>query len=329
MATHLRQIAEAPLYQVVPEWERLPPEMRHGDVVGVAVDSRDRLFAVTRREARCLVYEPDGTFVTSFGEDLLTEQPHALTIDADDFLYIVDGGDHTVKKFSPEGEVLLTLGTPGVPSDTGYDGTAESIVRAGPPFNRPTKAAIGPNGDIYVSDGYGNARIHRFSAQGGLIASWGEPGSGPGQFNLPHGVWIADHRVFVADRENDRVQVFTLSGELLAVWDHIQRPTDIYADQRGLLYVTSLPWRAGVAEFGHPAREYSLPGGVNVLDLDGNVLTRWGSAESCRAGGFVAPHGITVDSRGDIYVGEVTWTYGVRAGYVPEGCHALQKFARL
>lgn len=328
MATDLRQTAEAPLYQVIPDWEQLPPDMRHGDVVGVAVDSRDRLFAVTRREPRCLVYEADGTFVRSFGEDLFTDQLHALTIDADDFLYIVDT-HQTVRKLSPDGEVLMTLGTPGVSSDTGYDGSAESIVRAGPPFNRPTKAAIAPNGDIYVSDGYGNARIHRFSAEGELLASWGEPGSAPGQFNLPHGVWIADNRVFVADRENDRVQVFSLDGKLLDVWDHIQRPTDIYVDSRGLLYVTSLPWRAGSAEFGNPPRKYSIPGGVYVLDLDGNVLTRWGSAESCAPGGFIAPHGITADSRGDVYVGEVTWTFGVRQGYVPEGCHALQKFARL
>lgn len=330
MATGLRTAQEAPLYQVIPDWEQLPPEMRHGDVVGVAVDSRDRLFAVTRREARCLVYEPDGTFVTSFGENVLTEQVHALTIDADDNLYIVDGGDHTVKKFSPDGHVLLTLGNPGVPSETGYDGADSStITHAGPPFNRPTKAAIAPNGDFYVSDGYGNARIHHFSADGELIASWGEPGRGPGQFNLPHGVWVADNRVFVADRENSRVQLFSLSGELLEIWDHLQRPTDLYVDQRGLLYVTSLPWRAGVAEFGNPSPKYSLPGGVYVLDLDGNVLTRWGSAESCAAGGFVAPHGIASDSRGDLYVGEVTWTYGVQAGYVPEGCHSLQKFARL
>jgi sugar lactone lactonase YvrE len=330
VATRTRQSVESPLYRVIPEWEQLPPGMHHGDVVGVAVDSRDRLFAVTRREARCLVYEPDGTFVISFGEDLFTEQVHALTIDADDNLYVVDGGDHTVKKFSPDGQLLLTLGTPGVASETGYDGeNSASIVRAGPPFNRPTKAAIAPNGDIYVSDGYGNARIHHFSADGALLASWGEPGSDPSQFNLPHGVWIADNRVFVADRENDRMQIFSLSGELLAIWDHIQRPTDIYVDARGLLYVTSLPWRAGVAEFGHPPRQFSLPGSVYVLDLDGNVLSRWGSAETCAPGGFIAPHGITADSRGDLYVSEVTWTYGVRPGYVPEGCHALQKFARL
>jgi sugar lactone lactonase YvrE len=320
----------APHYQVVPDWEQLPAGFRYGDATGVAVDSQDRVFVLTRRDARCIVYERDGTFIRSFGEDVFTELIHALTIADDDCIYTVDGGDHTVRKFSPDGDLLLTMGTPGVPSDTGYDGeVSTSITRAGAPFNRPTKAAIAPNGDIYVSDGYGNARIHRFSAEGELLSSWGEQGSGPGQFFLPHGVWVADDRVFVADRENDRVQIFTLDGELLEIWDHIQRPADIYVDKQGLLYIASLPWRAGVAELGGARQKYSLPGGVYVLDLAGNVLARWCNADACAAGAFVAPHSIVADSRGDVYVGEVTWTYGVRQGYVPEGCHSLQKFERV
>ena len=155
-----------PGYRVLPVWERLPADTGTA-MVGVAVDSRDRVFVLTRRDARCIIYEPDGTFVRSFGEDVFTERIHALTIDGDDFVYTVDDGDHTVRKFSPDGALLMTLGTPGVPSDTGYDGkVTSSITRVGPPFNRPTKAAIGPNGDIFVSDGYGNARIHRFSSAG-------------------------------------------------------------------------------------------------------------------------------------------------------------------
>lgn len=319
----------APHFRVIEGWERLPEGFHHGDVVGVAVDSRDRVYVLTRYESRCIVYEQDGSFVQAFGEGLFTDFVHALTIDGDDFVYVVDAGDHTVRKFAPDGTLLMTLGTPGVHSETGYDGaTTTSITHAGPPFNRPTKAALGPDGDIYVSDGYGNARIHRFTAGGALTASWGEPGNGPGRFNLPHGVWVADSRVFVADRENDRVQIFSLDGALLEIWDHVQRPTDIYVDARGLVYVASLPWRAGVAELGGPRQRYSLPGGVYVLDLAGNVLLRWCSADACAPGAFVAPHGIVADSRGDLYVGEVTWTYGVRAGYVPDGCHTLQKFAR-
>jgi DNA-binding beta-propeller fold protein YncE len=322
--------AGAPQFRVVEGWERLPPGFQHGDVVGIGIDSGDRVFVLTRYESRCLVYEPDGAFVRAFGEGLFTDFVHALTIDKDDFVYVVDAGDHTVRKFSPAGDLLLTLGSPGVCTETGYDGdTQTSITRAGPPFNRPTKAAIGPHGDIFVSDGYGNARVHRFAADGRLLASWGEPGSGPGQFNLPHAIWIADGRVFVADRENDRIQVFSLDGELREVWDHVQRPTDLYIDARGLLYVASLPWRAGVGELGFPPRRFSLPGGVYVLDLAGNVLLRWCSADACAAGAFVAPHAIVTDSRGDLYVGEVTLTYGVRQGYVADGCHTLQKFGRL
>lgn len=319
-----------PHFQVVPGWERLPEGYQHGDVVGVAVDSRDRVFLLTRREPRCLVYAPDGTFLSSFGEDLFTGFTHALTIDAHDFIYVADAGDHTVRKFTPDGDLLMTLGTPGVPSDTGYDGAnTASIARVGGPFNQPTKAAIASNGDIFVSDGYGNARIHHFSADGELLASWGEPGSGPGQFKVPHAIWIAGDRVLVADRENDRVQIFSMDGELIAIWNHIQRPTDFFVDRQGLLYVASLPWRAGVSELGGPVQQYSLPGGIYILDLDGNVLAHWAHADACAAGSFIAPHAVAVDSRGDLYVGEVTWTYGVRNGYVPEDCHAFQKFARL
>src|SRR5687767_5430244 len=122
MATVSRDLGTAPHYRVVPDWERLPAEFQHGDVVGVAVDSQDRVFVLGRRDSRCLVYEPDGTFIRSFGEDIFTHLIHALTIDEDDFLYTVDGGDHTVRKFSPDGDLLMTLGRPGVPSDTGYDG---------------------------------------------------------------------------------------------------------------------------------------------------------------------------------------------------------------
>lgn len=319
-----------PSYQVVPGWEQLPAGYRHGDVVGVAVDSRDRVFLLTRREARCLIYEPDGRFVAAFGEDVFTERTHGLTIDAADFVYTVDDGDHTVRKFAPDGTLLMTLGTPGVASDTGFDGrSAASITRGGPPFNRPTKAAIAPNGDIFVADGYGNARIHRFTAAGELMQSWGEGGRGPGQFMVPHSVWVANERVFVADRENDRVQIFTLEGELLEIWGHLQRPTDIFIDRQGLVYVTSLWWRGGEPDLGGERRRYDLPGGVAVLDLAGNVLTQWCSADRCAPGAFVAPHCIVADSRGDIYVGEVTWTFGVQRGDIPADCHTLQKLARV
>lgn len=321
---------EMPRYEVVADWEQLPEGRAHRDVVGVAVDSRDRVFLLGRQEPVVLIYEPDGRFVDSWGEGLFTERTHGLTIAPDDSVFVVDEGAQVVYKFTPDGELLLTIGTKGIASDTGYDGTLESIRCGGPPFNRPTNVAIAPSGDLYISDGYGNARVHRFSATGELLGSWGEPGNGPGQFNLVHGVAVAaDGRVFIADRENDRVQIFSPSGEYLDEWTDIQRPTNLCFDRAGLIYVSEL-WRK-VADLSYrlgPTTE-DRPGRVSVLAPDGAVVARWGGPDRCAPGNFVAPHDICVDSRGDIYVGEVTWTFGISRGEVPDGCHTMQKFARV
>lgn len=317
-------------YAVVEGWERLPPGYRHLDVAGVAVDSRDRVYLFTRSDPRVIVYERDGTFVASWGESLFSPRTHGITIGPDDSVYCVDDGDHTVRKLTPDGQLLLTIGTSGVPSDTGYDGkNLASIRRGGPPFNRPTNLAVAPDGDLYVSDGYGNARVHRFSPDGRLIQSWGEPGTGPGQFNLPHGIAVtADGRVLVADRENERIQIFSPDGRYLGAWTHVQRPAQLCIDRTGLIYVAELAWRPGQRAF--TGAEYAdwRPGRVTVLDPDGAVLARWGGPDPCAPGSFCAPHGIAVDSRGDVYVAEVTYTFAGREGLVPADCHTFQKFVR-
>ncbi len=322
---------DTPRYEVVAGWEQLPDGYTHLDVVGVAVDSRDRLFLLGRQQPRVLIYERDGTFVGSWGEGMFTERTHGLTIAPDDSVFIVDEGEQVVYKFTPAGELLLTIGNKGVASDTGYDGQSlESIVRGGPPFNRPTNVAVAPNGELYVSDGYGNARVHRFSATGELLGSWGEPGNGPGQFNLSHGVAVApDGRVFVADRENDRIQIFAPDGAYLTEWRQVQRPTNVAFGAGGRVYVSELWRRAGETSMLHGLIPDDHPGRACVLDLDGNVLARWGGPDRCAPGSFVAPHDICVDSHGDIYVGEVAWTFGVKPGHVPAGCHSLQKFRRV
>ena len=326
-------------YEVVARWEQLPEGYTHRDVVGVTVDARDRVYVLTRGDARVLVYEPEGTFVTSFGEGLFTERTHGLTIGPDGSVYCVDDGDHTVRKFNSEGELVMVLGTPGVRSETGcgtssrLSGTYKmlaSIIRGGPPFNNPTDIAVAPNGDLYVSDGYGNARVHRFSPEGRLIQSWGEPGIDPGQFNLPHGIWVdGDGRVLVADRENDRIQIFGPTGEFLDQWTDVQRPTDIFIDGDGLIHVSELAWRRGDRSFVHGEIQDSWrPGRVSVFDPAGKLLLRWGGADICAPGNFCAPHTLCVDSHGDLYVGEAIYTFGTRPGHVPPGCHTLQKFAR-
>jgi DNA-binding beta-propeller fold protein YncE len=223
----------------------------------------------------------------------------------------------------------MTIGTRGVAADTGYDGRTLESIRGGPPFNRPTNLAVAPSGELYVTDGYGNCKVHRFSATGDLIQSWGEPGTGPGQFHLPHGLRVAaDGRVLVADRENDRIQIFSADGRFLEQWTDVQRPTNIAIDRAGNIYVSELWWRIGQRSQVHGVIVEDKPGRVSVFDAEGRLLTRWGGPDRCAPGNFVAPHDICVDAHGDLYVAEVTGTFAGQAGLVPPDCHTFQKFRR-
>jgi len=317
-------------YEVVDGWEQLPAGWSHRDVAGVAVDSRDRVYVFNRGDHPMIVYERDGTFVTSWGEGVFSNA-HAVYIDRDDFVYCADNGDHTVRKLTTTGELLMTLGVPGQASETGYDGSNPRSIRQGaPPFNRPTKLAVAPNGELYVSDGYGNARVHRFSAAGELLQSWGEPGIEPGQFNLPHSVWVhTDGRVFVCDRENDRIQIFSPDGELLRIWkDDLIRPADLYIDADNRVFVAELGVREGARFLSGipPASSTPSAARLSIFDIEGKLLARWGGEDRCAPGSFAAPHGLWVDSRGDLYVGEVTHTALGQFGMVPPDCHTVQKF---
>ena len=317
-------------YDLVDRWEQLPGGLHHGDVVGVGVDSRDRVFLLTRRESRVIVYDRDGRFLTAWGDGFFTARPHGLTVAPDDTVYCVDEAREVVYHLTSDGALLSTIGTPGIASDTGYDGNSlASIARGGPPFNKPTNLAVSLSGDLYVSDGYGNARVHRFSPDGHLIQSWGEPGTHPGQFNLVHGIAVtADGRVMVADRENDRIQIFSLDGDYLDEWTDVQRPTSIALDLDGRVYVSELWRRPGEDSLRLGATSDDKPGRVSVYDPTGVVLARWGGPDGSAPGNFVAPHDICVDSDGDVYVAEVTWTHGISHGDVPESSHTFQKFAR-
>jgi len=330
-------VGSVPAYSPVDGWERLPPGFAHRDVAAVAVDAGGRVYLFCRGDHPVLVYERDGRFVRSWGEGVFTMRAHGITVAPDGAIWCTDDGDHTVRKFTSDGELLLTLGTSGRPSDTGYDGkSVGSVARGGPPFNRPTNLAVAANGDLYVSDGYGNARVHRFSPRGELLASWGEPGTGPGQFMLPHGIAVhRDGRVFVCDRENDRIQVFSPDGEFLAEWTDVQRPTQLAFDAEGRAFVAELCWRAGLRSFRRGPVERHLPSRIAVCDERGTVIARlgddgprdetWGAADPCRPGNFCAPHGLALDANDDLYVAEVTWTIGVSHDLVPPDCHTFQK----
>src|SRR5262245_14080571 len=171
-------------------WAKLPPSWKWPDVVGVASDSRGRVFVFGRGDHPLGIFDRDGKFLSNWGDGLFV-RPHGIFIGPDDSVWCTDDTDHTVRKFTPDGKLLMTLGTSGKPSDTGATSLDfRTIRRAAGPFHYPTNLAHSRAGDLYISDGYGNARVHKFSADGRLLFSWGEPGSGPGQFHVPHGIAV-------------------------------------------------------------------------------------------------------------------------------------------
>ena len=201
-------------YAVDDTWGRLPDGWSFKEVGAVGVDRNDNVYVFNRGEHPVIVFDREGNFLRSWGEGFF-KRAHGLHVGPDDSLYLTDDGDHTVRKCTLDGKVLLTLGIPGKPSP----------YMSGLPFHQCTHTALAPNGDIYVSDGYGNARVHKFSPDGKLLFSWGESGSDPGQFNLVHNITCdPDGWVYVADRENHRVQVFDGNGTFEAQWHNLHRP---------------------------------------------------------------------------------------------------------
>lgn len=302
-------------YELIDEWAKLPKGWSFYDVCGLAVDARDRVYVLNRSEHPVMVFDREGNFLTAWGEKLF-KRAHGAGIAPDSSVYCTDDERHVVYKFSPEGKLLQTLGNLDQPSDTGYIPewldffwSLTTITRGGPPFNRPTGVALSPSGEIYVSDGYGNARVHKFSPDGQLLLSWGEPGFGPGQFRLPHAVWVdRKERVWVPDRENNRVQIFDRQGKFLTQWSEIVRPTAICIDDEDTVYVSELSQR------------------VSIFTLDGKLLTRIGNqaGKDKEKALFLAPHTMAIDSHGDIYVGEVSRTY---IG-LDRGAREIRKFVR-
>ena len=206
-------------YEQVENWEKLPEGWVLGQTA-IVTDSHDRVYLFNRGEHPLIVLDRDGNYLASWGEGVLTDA-HGMFIDDDENLYLPVKNSHVVLKYDPSGNLLMTMGEWDKPSDTGWSGNySDPAVRAAGPFNRPSDIAISPDGLLYISDGYGNARVHRFTPDGELVDSWGAPGkTAPGEFHVPHGVWVhTDGRVFVADRENNRMQIFDSEGNFLEQW---------------------------------------------------------------------------------------------------------------
>lgn len=286
-------------YEVIMDWAKLPEGWFFHEVADVAVDSQDRVYAFNRGEHPMIVFDREGNFLASWGERVF-KRPHGVTVGPDDTLYCVDDGGHTVRKYTLDGKLLMTLGTPG----------QAARLWSGDPFNRPTKVALDPKtADIYVSDGYGNSRVHKYSPDGKLLFSWGEPGIDPGEFNIVHSICTdREGLVYVADRENHRLQIFDPNGKYITQWNNIHRACGLYisSDEKQLLYVGELDTRRPVTIPNVGAR-------VSIYNLEGKRLARLGDIlPGLAPNQFVSAHSVAGDSRGDLYIGEITHSWTAR-----------------
>jgi DNA-binding beta-propeller fold protein YncE len=320
-------------YEVVEGWARMPEGWAVTDVVGVAVDSRDRVYVFNRGRYPVMVFDKEGRFLDAWGQGRFV-RPHGIFITGDDRVFLVDDEGHSVYEFGPDRALRQRIGD-GTASDTGYEPWRSPVRRAAGPFNTVTNVAVTPAGEIFATDGYGNARVHRFAADGRLTASWGAPGDGPGQFNLPHGIAV-DRRgqVYVADRENSRVQLFSRDGEYRGAWDWPNRPCDLFIDADERVYVAELGFVFGNEPVPHldlmqtPPPGHSPIARVSICTPDGELIDQVGGDDPILPGNFIAPHGLWVDPRGGLYVGEVVMAVGAVKRFAPLTPHCFQKFAR-
>jgi DNA-binding beta-propeller fold protein YncE len=261
-------------YKLDPGFPELPPEVKLGAVSGVATDSRGEVLVFHRGEPPILVFEPSGKFVRAFGKGLFASA-HGLRVDRDDNVWVTDNMNHTVLKLNPEGKVLLTLGERNRPGDDERH------------FNRPTDVAFAKNGDFYVSDGYGNSRVVKFDRDGKFLLSWGRKGKADGEFDLPHAVRVdSKGNVYVADRENDRIQVFDPNGKFLRKMGGVA-PFGLFITREDTLFVAD----------GRANR-------VVKMTAEGKLLASFGE-KGTAPGQFDMAHAVTVGRDGAVYVCDI------------------------
>lgn len=311
-------------YTLEPNYGNLPDGFDLMMFPSGCCDDEDNLFLTSRNlDHPIVMLDAEGNYVRDFGKGLFAET-HGICVTPEGTLLCADTGLHVIRELTKTGEHIRDLGTLGKPSDSGYDGNAWrrmqrrgfmiptdvpykdnaswvfyegvlSIKRAAEPFNRPTGVCVAPNGNIYVSDGYGNAAVHRFTRDGELIRTWGGPGHEPGKFIVPHCIWAdKENRIWVGDREGNKINIFDEDGELIGcVTDGLYQPTEIFADE-DYIYVV---------ERG---------GGLTIFNMDMEIEVQLGYFNSP-----IRAHGMCGDSKGNLYFMPLT-TYD---------CHYLMKLS--
>lgn len=295
------RVNPSPWYVVATNWPQRPDGICCGAVPGVDVDKLDNVWIHTRTNPVVQVYAPDGHYVRGWRESRTNAAPHYLRLDKQGNVWLADAGLHVVRKYSKDGNLLMTLGTLG---ERGEDATH---------FFKPTDMAIAPNGDIFVSDGYGNARIVHFDSKGRFIKAWGKLGNKPGEFSLPHSI-VCDSRgrLYVADRNNVRIQVFSPQGRLLAVWKDILVPWGLWVSPKDEIWAcgsSPMFWRVDekypTAPLGCPPKDQVLM----KFNTDGRLLQLWtvpkGEDGQEKPGELNWVHSIALDSKENIYCGDI------------------------
>jgi DNA-binding beta-propeller fold protein YncE len=286
-------------YELEEDWYHLPEGWSLAQTA-IAVDRLDRVYLFNRGEHPMIVLDRNGQFVSAWGEGVLTSA-HGLFLDQDDNLYLPVINSHCVYKCDLDGKSLMTLGDPGHTSDPDWSSVPMSALGdplSGShgtygPFTLPTDAAVAPDGTLFVTDGYGNARVHHFAADGSLLASWGRPGKGEGEFVIPHGVWVHhDGRVLVVDRENNRIQIFSMDGTYLDQWTGFSSPCDVFVDSDDMVFVAE----GASAAFSRNVPDPSVF--IRIMTMDGEVVSSWGAPRGEGA------HNVWADSEGSLYVNQ-------------------------
>lgn len=296
-------------YEVDAKWPQKPSHVKWGHVPGIAVDRKDQVWVFTRAEPPVQVYEASGKFVRSWGSDVI-KTAHHLKIDRDGNIWVADIGHHVVMQFSPEGKLLKTLGTRG---KAGCDETH---------LDQPTDMAITPSGDVFVSDGYGNNRVVHFDRNGRFVKAWGKLGTRPGDFSLPHAIALVKGKLYVADRNNVRVQVFDQSGKLLDVWDNLMVPWGFWITPKEELWIcgsSPMSWRKEDVVLGCPPNDQIF---VKVTP-EGRVLQLWSVPKAKdgeeKPGECNWVHAVAEDSRGNLYAGDIIGQRAQKWTRVPAG----------
>ena len=290
----------APHYEVDPTWPQRPAHIPWGDVPGIAVDRQDQVWVFTRTNPPVQIYAADGRFVRAWGADII-DKAHHIKIDREGNVWLSDVGLHVVRKCTPEGKVLLTIGTPG------QKGEGPSLL------NMPTDMALAPNGDVFISDGYGNSRIAHFDRQGKFIKAWGSLGTGANHFSIPHAIVMDSRgRLYVADRNNVRVQVYDQRGRLIDSWRDVIVPWGFWLTAQDDIWVcgsSPMPWRTDpkypTAPLGCPPKDQVFM----KFSATGRLLQLWTvpKAEDGReqAGECNWLHCVALDSQGNFYAGDI------------------------